>query len=294
MVSIVVIIFSFSIIPMSFAHQSGCHRWHSCPSDSGSYVCGDLGYDTYCPKSNPPKYEAPKYTPPKIESKPQIVKPSIPDWIKNNAKWWSGGQIKDSEFLKGIEYLVKENIIKVKNIASEKKFSEIPSWIKNNAKWWSEGKISEGDFLGGIQYLVSNGLINVGNLTTCDMTLWDYVYDPSRLKIVNDCTSVSGTIASIRVEADGDYHIGLTVDSQYQNLINEENIQNQHGNLVLEVICQKPVKQDSAIEACSNYSGHIDIPNIGDHVIVTGSYVLDLQHGGWAEIHPVSKFEVNP
>ena len=26
------------------AHQSGCHRWHSCPSDSGSYVCGDAGY----------------------------------------------------------------------------------------------------------------------------------------------------------------------------------------------------------------------------------------------------------
>lgn len=26
------------------AHQSGCHRWHSCPSDTGSYVCGDLGY----------------------------------------------------------------------------------------------------------------------------------------------------------------------------------------------------------------------------------------------------------
>lgn len=27
-----------------FAHQSGCHRWHSCPSDSGSYTCGDAGY----------------------------------------------------------------------------------------------------------------------------------------------------------------------------------------------------------------------------------------------------------
>ena len=26
------------------AHRSGCHRWHSCPSDSGSYTCGDLGY----------------------------------------------------------------------------------------------------------------------------------------------------------------------------------------------------------------------------------------------------------
>lgn len=31
------------------AHQDGCHRWHSCPSDTGSYVCGDLGYRSGCP-----------------------------------------------------------------------------------------------------------------------------------------------------------------------------------------------------------------------------------------------------
>lgn len=31
-----------------FAHRDGCHRWHSCPSDTGSYVCGDLGYDDEC------------------------------------------------------------------------------------------------------------------------------------------------------------------------------------------------------------------------------------------------------
>jgi endonuclease YncB( thermonuclease family) len=46
----------------SFAHRSGCHRWHSCPSDSGSYTCGDLGYDTYCPKSVEPKKEVKKQT----------------------------------------------------------------------------------------------------------------------------------------------------------------------------------------------------------------------------------------
>jgi len=32
-----------------FAHQSGCHRWHSCPSDSGAYTCGDLGYPCQYP-----------------------------------------------------------------------------------------------------------------------------------------------------------------------------------------------------------------------------------------------------
>ncbi|TLX93899.1 MAG: hypothetical protein E6K91_07955, partial [Thaumarchaeota archaeon] len=28
--------------------------------------------------------------------------PSIPSWIKNNAKYWSQGQIEDSDFTKGI------------------------------------------------------------------------------------------------------------------------------------------------------------------------------------------------
>ena len=32
----------------SLAHRDGCHRWHSCPSDDGSYVCVDLGYDDEC------------------------------------------------------------------------------------------------------------------------------------------------------------------------------------------------------------------------------------------------------
>jgi endonuclease YncB( thermonuclease family) len=38
--------------PLSFAHQSGCHSWHSCPSDTGSYTCGDKGYCSQCPDNN--------------------------------------------------------------------------------------------------------------------------------------------------------------------------------------------------------------------------------------------------
>lgn len=33
----------------SEAHQSGCHRWHSCPSDRGTYICGDTGHCSRCP-----------------------------------------------------------------------------------------------------------------------------------------------------------------------------------------------------------------------------------------------------
>ena len=31
------------------AHRSGCHRWHSCPSDSNTYICGDTGHCDSCP-----------------------------------------------------------------------------------------------------------------------------------------------------------------------------------------------------------------------------------------------------
>ena len=46
------------------AHQDGCHRWHSCPSDTGSYVCGDLGYYSECPGGAPDAPPAAPAAPP--------------------------------------------------------------------------------------------------------------------------------------------------------------------------------------------------------------------------------------
>ena len=36
---------------------------------------------------------------------------NIPNWIKNNAKWWSEGQIGDSDFVSGIKYLIEKDIM---------------------------------------------------------------------------------------------------------------------------------------------------------------------------------------
>jgi hypothetical protein len=36
-------------IPTALAHRSGCHAWHSCPSDRGTYECGDTGHCNQCP-----------------------------------------------------------------------------------------------------------------------------------------------------------------------------------------------------------------------------------------------------
>ena len=37
-----------ALVADAASHPDGCHRWHSCPSDDGSYVCGDLGYCSEC------------------------------------------------------------------------------------------------------------------------------------------------------------------------------------------------------------------------------------------------------
>ena len=66
------------------AHRHGCHSRHSCPSDTGSYRCGDRGDSTYClqPNAPPPKPKAPapkpKAPPPKPKATPSKPKTPAP------------------------------------------------------------------------------------------------------------------------------------------------------------------------------------------------------------------------
>ncbi len=84
----------------------------------------------------------------------------VPEWIKNNAGWWAEGAIDDKTFVQGIEYLVKQEIIKVSEKAQTQTNSKtVPEWIKNNAGWWAEGAIDDKTFVQGIEYLVKNGII---------------------------------------------------------------------------------------------------------------------------------------
>ena len=57
----------------------------------------------------------------------------VPDWFKNNAKWWSEDLIEDTEFINGIEYLIKKQIVSIDNkkIVGKVPLEDItfsPSW----------------------------------------------------------------------------------------------------------------------------------------------------------------------
>ena len=90
----------------------------------------------------------------------------IPEWIKNNAKWWNEDKIDEKTFLNGIKYLIENGIIVIEepivvteNSKNNQFLNLVPEWIKNNAKWWNEDKIDEKTFLNGIKYLIENGII---------------------------------------------------------------------------------------------------------------------------------------
>lgn len=94
----------------------------------------------------------------------ELKENNVPDWIKNNAKWWADGQVDDSTFTQGIGFLIKEKIIGIASLpeqASDVAEQKVPDWIKNNAGWWADGMISEDDFIKGITYLVESGIIKV-------------------------------------------------------------------------------------------------------------------------------------
>jgi len=87
--------------------------------------------------------------------------PAIPAWIKNDAKWWSSGEISDTEFIDAVEFLAKENIIIIQKTQPLGHSQTIPSWLKTNASWWADGLISDMEFIKGLEYLANVGIIQI-------------------------------------------------------------------------------------------------------------------------------------
>ena len=87
---------------------------------------------------------------------------AIPQWVRNNAEWWSKNQITDYDFKNALQYMIRENIIVIPVLPnSDSPVTEIPGWIKNNAKFWVDGEITDQEFAKSIAFLVTSGIIKI-------------------------------------------------------------------------------------------------------------------------------------
>src|SRR5438270_9462270 len=125
------------------------------------------------------------------------------------------------------------------------------------------------------------------------------VYHPYRLQVRQHCLSVTGTVAYIRHEDDGDVHVDLALPAAESHLLDQANYAHEDGELVTEIV---PADQPGCVRSqppplpatAYRSSGYdygvctgaaIATPSLGAEVTVTGPYVLDSDHG-WMEIHP--------
>lgn len=121
----------------------------------------------------------------------------------------------------------------------------------------------------------------------CDDSLWNRVYHSYRLQVIEKCKSITGIVAEAKFETDGDAHISIQLDSGQEYLLYPMNYEKQHGYLIVEPVCATLIDGKPAEEECIGYINKVYLPQIGEHVRVTGSYVLDTKHS-WTEIHPVT------
>jgi len=90
---------------------------------------------------------------------PNVFAENVPDWVKNTAGWWATDAISETEFVNAIEYLVKEDVIRVNVSQTSETSQSVPDWVKNTAGWWADNEISDDDFVNSIQYLIRVGII---------------------------------------------------------------------------------------------------------------------------------------
>ena len=99
-----------------------------------------------------------------LEPSSPALSTNIPDWVRNNAEWWSKDLIGQDDFVYGIEYLIIQGVIQIPIVPDEDETDDVafvPPWIKDTAGWWAEGLVSDGEFVNGLQYLVKQGILSV-------------------------------------------------------------------------------------------------------------------------------------
>jgi len=104
---------------------------------------------------------------------------------------------------------------------------------------------------------------------------------------------VTGIVAEIAREPDGDSHIWLRVDRGYEYLLNAENHFQARAALLAEIIpdCPLSTNPPDANTAAKCPPSRLPMPLIGDHIAIDGPWVLDTGHG-WNEIHPVESIQI--
>jgi len=137
----------------------------------------------------------------------------VPAWVKSNAGWWADGTISETEFVSGIQHLIKEGILTIPptTISAENTAEGVPAWVKSNAGWWADGTISDGEFVNGIQHLIKIGIVNVSSSENVPPQQESTISNDSELVVLqaelDNCVEITKAYDRLNCERDAKLEI---------------------------------------------------------------------------------------
>ena len=122
----------------------------------------------------------------------------------------------------------------------------------------------------------------------------NYTYSPERFLILAPCIRVTGIVRGGSFSlVEGDGMFDMQVDEPYRFTLNAANERNTRGNLHLEIVCfVEPERTHWSHYVCRNDKTQTmhKLPRDGARIWAEGRWVLDLWHGGHAELHPIYRW----
>jgi len=171
----------FDKCPSSAEDYNGIMDWDGCPD--GAVITSDADHDGIpnefdrCPTAaeiyNDFEDEdgCPDYPDSKKKSKkspePKYVETiDIPNWIRNNVKWWVVGATASTDFsTKGVVYMINEGLVNLESPIPYGKSiyfgGDGPNWFKVYAEAWADGETTNTEFLEKIQILIDTNVLRV-------------------------------------------------------------------------------------------------------------------------------------
>jgi len=90
----------------------------------------------------------------------------VPIWVKSVVSLWGVEKIADKDFLNILEYLIKNDIIKIpkENLFENTKELKMLSWVRGNLNAWSQEEVSDSEFFKNMNWLIENKFIKLDKI----------------------------------------------------------------------------------------------------------------------------------
>jgi len=146
-------------ITLDADHDGILNEFDKCPTAAEIY-------NGFQDEDGCPDYVKPSNVPEEPTESKQVETLDIPNWIRNDVKWWVVGSTSSTDFTtKGVVYMIDEDMVHLESPIPDGRSvyfaGYAPYWFKIHAEEWADGKMTNTEFVQKIQNLIDENILKI-------------------------------------------------------------------------------------------------------------------------------------